>query len=374
LITIASRLDFRLSLSRASLVVGGWPVEGYAISIALAFVVFPFVALVALFPYVAAQYRRRGRLGFGQVLLASAFAIYAVGLVLLVNLPIPSFSGDFCATKASHAQTHWGQTFDDMRHWARGGKLLLGNPAFEVRVFNVALFVPLGMFLRHLFGRGVVVTVIIGFAVSLAVELTQLTAVWGLFPCSWRTFDVDDLWSNTLGALVGALAAPVLRLVPGQVDAAPSVARPVTAWRRLLGMACDGVLVVVVGQALMIAASLVEYYLGDANFAASTERRLELLLGWWVPGGVLLVLLPLVNGGRSPGQWAVMLRPVPSSWVRRVVQVAAGPVMLLAVVDTVLVVVLLVVNGVAAFFGDHRGVSGSIAGVRFADARDPEPY
>jgi hypothetical protein len=54
------------------------------------------------------------------------------------------------------------------------------------------------------------------------------------------------------------------------------------------------------------------------------------------------------------------------------VQVAAGPLVLLAVVDTVLVVVLLVVNGVAAFFGDHRGVSGSIAGVRFADARDPE--
>ncbi|MBO2446684.1 VanZ family protein [Actinomadura barringtoniae] len=348
--------------------------EGYAISIALAFVVFPFVALVALFPYVAAQYRRRGRLGFGQALLASGFAVYVVGLVLLVNLPIPNFSGGFCATRASHANLHWFQTFDDMRHWARrdGGKLMLGNPALEVRVLNVALFVPLGMFLRHLFGRGVMMTVLIGFLVSLAIELTQLTAVWGLFPCSWRSFDVDDLWSNTLGALVGALAAPVLRLVPGQVDKAPEVARPVTAWRRLLGMACDGVLVVIIGQGLLIAVSLAEYYLGDGSFADKTVHRLEPLLGWWVPGGLLLVLVPLLNGGRSPGQWAVMLRPVPSSWWRRLVQVAAGPVLLLAVVDTVLVVVLLVVNGVAAFFGDHRGVSGSIAGVRFADARDPE--
>lgn len=141
-------------------------------------------------------------------------------------------------------------------------------------------------------------------------------------------------------------------------------------------MACDGVLVVVVGQALLISASLVEYYLGDRAFAPQLEERLEPLLGWWLPGALLYVLLPLVNGGRSPGQWAVLLRPERpdgsrAPWWRIVLQVAAGPVPLLALagVSSPLVLLLVLVNLVATFPGDHRGVSGWVAGLRFGDAR-----
>ncbi|MEU5878386.1 VanZ family protein [Spirillospora sp. NPDC047279] len=254
--------------------------------------------------------------------------VYAVAAVVLVTLPIPD--------------------------------LVLGNPALQVRVFDVALFVPLGVFVRHVSGRGVAATVLIGFLASLGVELTQLVAI------PWRTFGVDDLWSGTLGTLIGALAAPLLR--PG---AAP---RPVTGRRRLLGMACDAALVIVVGQGLLVTVSAAEYCLGDGAFDRATEVRLEPILAWWLPGGVLLILLPLLNGGRSPGQRAVLLRPVrpdgspPPRW-RLLVQVSTGPLLLLLLIESSLVLLLLLAHAVIAFVPDHRGLSGWASGLRFADAR-----
>jgi glycopeptide antibiotics resistance protein len=45
----------------------------------------------------------------------------------------------------------------------------------------------------------------------LAVELTQLTGIWGLYPCPYRQFDVDDLILNTTGVVIGFALARVLR-------------------------------------------------------------------------------------------------------------------------------------------------------------------
>jgi glycopeptide antibiotics resistance protein len=52
--------------------------------------------------------------------------------------------------------------------------------------------------------------VLMGFGLSLSIELTQLTGVWGLYACAYRKFDADDLILNTLGAAIGfaAVARP----------------------------------------------------------------------------------------------------------------------------------------------------------------------
>ncbi|WP_392336672.1 VanZ family protein [Loktanella salsilacus] len=41
------------------------------------------------------------------------------------------------------------------------------------------------------------------FGLTLLVELTQLTGAWGLYPCAWRQFNVDDLMMNALGVIFG---------------------------------------------------------------------------------------------------------------------------------------------------------------------------
>jgi glycopeptide antibiotics resistance protein len=191
--------------------------RSYGAQILLAFAVFPLAALVTLLPWLLLRRRRGERTAPGAVLLACVLVIYLTGVVFLVLLPIPSFGDGYCARYAARVQLNPFQFFTDMRMiQGRGGPLLLGNQAFEVRAFNVLLFVPFGMLIRHLCHRGVLLTAVLGLLASLTIELVQLTAVFGLFPCPWRTFDVDDLIANTAGALLGALAAPLLRLIPGQ--------------------------------------------------------------------------------------------------------------------------------------------------------------
>lgn len=53
--------------------------------------------------------------------------------------------------------------------------------------------------------------VALGFAMSLFVEVTQLTAAWGSYPCAWRKFDVDDLILNTAGVAAGSLVGSRLQ-------------------------------------------------------------------------------------------------------------------------------------------------------------------
>ena len=69
-------------------------------------------------------------------------------------------------------------------------------------LLNIVLFMPLGFLLMRFLRRNIGHTVIVGFLLSLAIELTQLSGFWGIYPCSYRQFDVDDLLTNTLGALV----------------------------------------------------------------------------------------------------------------------------------------------------------------------------
>lgn len=72
-------------------------------------------------------------------------------------------------------------------------------------VLNVLLFVPLGYMLRRdqKQGRTLLKVVLLGFLMSLTIELVQLVSLYqGL---NVRIFDIDDLILNTLGSLIGAL-------------------------------------------------------------------------------------------------------------------------------------------------------------------------
>lgn len=62
---------------------------------------------------------------------------------------------------------------------------------------------------RAVFKRRVLTSTAIGLTGSLLIETTQLTGFWGYFPCAYRIFDVDDLMTNTTGALLGATLAAI---------------------------------------------------------------------------------------------------------------------------------------------------------------------
>jgi hypothetical protein len=51
---------------------------------------------------------------------------------------------------------------------------------------------------------------VFGTGLTLFVEVSQLTGLWGLYPCAYRQFNVDDLIMNILGVGAGFLFARAL--------------------------------------------------------------------------------------------------------------------------------------------------------------------
>ena len=202
-----------------------------AIAIGLAFGVVLFV------PFVAVSYRRRGRLGVGRALLWLSALIYFWAIWTYTLLPLPDPDTIRCVGAITDPMS---VVRDVQKAFAAPGNPLR-QPALLQLVFNVLLFLPLGFFVRVIAGRGVLAAFAAGFGLSLLVETTQLTGVWGIYPCAYRFFDVGDLMTNTLGAVVGCMLALVVPRKLRGAKASPDadLPRPVTRGRRALAMLCD---------------------------------------------------------------------------------------------------------------------------------------
>ncbi len=335
------------------------------------------LALVLFLPWAARRYRRHGNLGVGDALIGLGVAVYVVAVLAYTLLPIPASDALACAGGPAGTQLQPLATLEAINR--AGGfddpGALIANTRASQMLLNIALFVPLGMFVGHLAGRGllrgVVRAVLAGLALSLLVELTQLTGVWGLFSCAYRVFDVDDLLANGLGALLGGLVAPLLRLVPGQGAVDPHRVRRVTLFRRLLGMGSDVLAVLLLAGGLAGVVAVADVLLGQAD---GLSPRARLVIGL-VPALVQLVLV--LRTGRTLGEAVVRLRPHPRPGpLRRALRwaVGIGGWTVLGALD------LPLWQGaftVAALVGvlltrDRRGLAAAVLGLRVLDERDPQ--
>lgn len=338
-----------------------------AIAIGVAFGVVLFV------PFVAISYRRRGRLGLGRTLLWLSALIYFWAIWTYTLLPLPDPDAIRCVgaivdpmSVVRDVQTALAASGNPLRH-----------PALLQLVFNVLLFLPLGVFVRVLAGRGVVVALLAGLGLSLLVEMTQLTGVWGLYPCAYRFFDVGDLLTNTLGAVLGcALAFVVPRSLRGsQVSADADLARPVTRGRRALAMLCDALAYGFLSAGVGVGVQAWLQYIANDR-AAVLDGSLASALSAIVPTSVFLLVI--LVGGRSVGDIAVQLRyagsrlPAP---LARVLRWAGGigglsALSLLGGLFDVASSLLILLAIVLLFTTRHgRGLPGVLSGQDLVDAR-----
>lgn len=167
----------------------------------------------ALVPQLITQLARHGGLRLRGILTTGAVLLYGCMTLAVVFLPLP---GPGTRRLSQTVQLHPFQWITDIHtEMLKHGSQWFTTQTFQQACMNVLLFVPLGVFARVLWRRGLTGTVLIGFAASLAIEFTQLTANFGTAPYVYRIFDVDDLMNNTFGAGVGwvfgALLLAVLR-------------------------------------------------------------------------------------------------------------------------------------------------------------------
>lgn len=149
-----------------------------------------------------------GRRSARAVASGAVVTLYACLVVAVVLLPLP---GPYTRRPVHPIQLTPFRWVLDFMH---------GHPqAFTQVVLNVLLFVPLGVLARVLWRRNLGQVVVIGFACSLLIEVTQLTGNFGTAPFVYRIFDVDDLMTNTLGAAFGWAMANALVRVPDPVRA-----------------------------------------------------------------------------------------------------------------------------------------------------------
>ncbi|MBS1672944.1 MAG: VanZ family protein [Actinobacteria bacterium] len=339
----------------------------------LAVVIGLAIGLALFVPFVTISYRRRGRLSPGRLLLWLAALIYFLAIWTYTLLPLPDPDELRCVGAILDPMA----VVDDIRTALASGHPLT-HPAMLQLVFNVMLFAPLGFFVRVLGGRGILTALLVGLGLSLFIETTQLTGVWGLYPCAYRFFDVGDLMTNTLGAVLGSVAGLVVPRSHRGATADPSASepRPVTRGRRALAMLCDGIGFWFVDIGVAVGAQLfIGYVLNDRT--AMADGRLSSLLGTGV-AAVLWLVVTLATG-RSVGDHAVQLRydggPMPRPlarllrWVGGVAGLAA-----LGLVGGVFSVISSAAAFVACllffFTRNGRGLPGLLSGQELRDARE----
>lgn len=328
---------------------------------------------VLFVPFVAVSYRRRGTLTFGRFALWAAFLVYFLAIWTYTLLPLPDPDSIRCVGTNLNVL----EFVEDIRGAvARPGNTLT-DPAVLQLLLNVLLFLPLGFFLRVLGGRGILTAFLVGLGLSAFIETTQLTGVWGLYPCAYRVFDVDDMLTNTTGAVLGSLVAFVVprRHRGFSAVADPDAPRPVTRGRRFVAMLCDWLGATLVMLAAGVGVQLwLEYVVGDHD--AVVAGSISSMVAAATPIIVWLVVV-LVTGG-TIGDLAVELRyrggPLPAA-VARPLRFAGGigGYLLLGLVPgwSGLLVTLFGIVSIVLLFTttDGRGLPGVLSGQSVVDAR-----
>lgn len=331
----------------------------------LAIVAGTVVAVLLLIPVAAVQYRRDGKLGPGDLATLLAAAIYGLALWTYTLLPMPA-TGDF--TCQPRQLELLGSFRPLLERGFDGPAALLRDAAFLQLALNVALFVPFGFFVRRILGRGFVVATVLGFGMSLLIETTQGTGVWGLYDCPYRLFDVDDLLTNTTGALIGSVVSAVF------ISRAPKAVRlpeRVSLGRRWMGMVCDLVFCLVLGALAQVAYRA--WHLYGSGSLATIDPDVQSLLGLAAPGVVQLACVLAL--GRTVGEWTVDLRTVPR---HRALLVPGRLAKYVLGVGGALALLWLPYEGSAVWLGafgmvtllaavpgrDHPGLANTLAGLR----------
>ncbi|WP_313813972.1 VanZ family protein [Glutamicibacter sp.] len=193
-----------------------------------------FLGVAGVF-LLAVQYRRHGRLSWRRTITTTAATLYGFGLFSYTMLPLPDSQNFVCQP----TQLNPGHFVGDFaRAYEYGTRSFLTGFTLWQVLFNIILFMPLGILAVRWLRGNVFTGVLLGFAASLAIELTQYTGMWGLYHCAYRVADVDDLIMNTLGALIGGIIAylPIFAFLSGPREprAINAPARPVTRRRRAL--------------------------------------------------------------------------------------------------------------------------------------------
>lgn len=301
-------------------------------TIRTAVIVFPVLAAVITLPFLIYQYRRYGSIPWIRTVCVYLFTFYLEAAYLLVILPLPSRSAVAQLTTPTMNLTLFSN-LDDLksieelrlitndagmrRYLVSILKGLAKWPGIEA-VFNVVLLFPFGVFLHYYCRRGIVRTTLESFLLSLFFELTQLSGLYGIYPRAYRLFDVNDLFCNTLGGMLGWLLTGLFTwFLPSREEIdrkAYASADIVTYTRRASALIIDRSIVIVCMTALSL---LVPKIPGVSYLTGKLTTFLPLLADDPIQAAIrilvivlIFTLVPYISGGYTIGKALLRIRLV----------------------------------------------------------------
>lgn len=127
--------------------------------------------------------------------------------VFLTQHPFPALQTLDCPVPSATPQLQLFRFWDTVILLREQDRTLigwLGNRTIAATLMNFLICLLIGLALsRH--ARKLWIAMGFGGGLTLLMELTQLTGIWGLYPCAYRQFNVDDLLLNFLGVVLGFL-------------------------------------------------------------------------------------------------------------------------------------------------------------------------
>ena len=219
--------------------------EVYLESIKTAFLIFPFLAFLITLPYLLLQYHKYGSVPLIRSSIVYTFILYLLTAYFLVILPLPSKEEVIMMPTKVPQLIPFAFVGDFIETFKEASSVLafLKSPIIYTTLFNIAITIPFGIYLRYYFKKKWYTTIIYTFLLSLYFEITQLTGLYGIYPKAYRLFDVDDLIINTIGGAFGYLITPIVTIFLPNRDEIDRLSykrgKTVSIYRRFLAFLID---------------------------------------------------------------------------------------------------------------------------------------
>lgn len=268
--------------------------SGFTDRFAVALGVWPFASVIFTLPILAFLYNRDGKLRFWSVVGAYLSVLYALGLVFFTLWPLPSGDSGLGITYGVHPQFNPLGFIGDIR---KDGL----SAVFQI-VANIVFFVPLGFIFHRGCRLGFAKSVLFSFAVSLLIETAQLTGLFGIYPYSYRAFDVDDLIWNTSGALIGWIVAKAIgKVLPVRSEDMRTIDLHPGLVHRSVAFILDMSIVGICSLCMTTGVSLIAYFIGFSGERAAEIVEIMGLITSIVVFIILEVVIPWIHDGQTPG-------------------------------------------------------------------------
>ncbi|WP_197233970.1 VanZ family protein [Bacillus cereus] len=193
--------------------------ETYLLSIKTAVIIFLIVVTIVSMPFLLWQYKKYGYIHYFHTYMVYSLLLYCISAYCLVIFPLPT-TFNTCSIQKLGMQHYSLVPFTFFTDFLKETNVIWDSPITYINMFkergfiqvvcNMMLLLPLGIYLRYYFCYKILQTLLIISSVSLFFEITQLTGVYGLYNCSYRLFDIDNIILNTIEGIVGFYVVSII--------------------------------------------------------------------------------------------------------------------------------------------------------------------